>query len=306
MVAITFRVANRFISQKTIQAVEAPTMREWAGSRWPFLWLVLAVGLVGCGQAKPKASAKKVTPRPPEPERAKFVPPPGTPTPMPGGPGMFNERNPLFTNAKVGSRFLALGDSYTIGTSVSQPERWPVQLANLLREREKEVAGPVILARMGWSAEELLTALDRIKPVGPFALVSVQIGVNNQLGGRSVEEFRPALRTLLQRAIALAGDQPGRVLVLSIPDYGVTRYVGQREIAEEVDQFNAVVKEEALRAKARWIDITPISREAIDDLTLIARDELHPSGAMYERWAKEALPAALEAIALASPADSNR
>lgn len=284
-------------------------MHYGAGSRRPFLSFALALGLVGCGHAKSKPFPRMESSRRGTPEPARDFPkagqPPG-PQAAPGPTGMVNGRDPLFTNPKVSSRFLALGDSYTIGTAVSPPERWPVQLANTLRALDKKLAGPAILARAGWSAEELLASLERIKPVGPFALVSLQIGVNNQFRGGSPEEFRTVLRVLLRRAIALADGQPGRVLVLSIPDYGVTQYVNQREIAEEVDQFNAVIKEEALQVNARWIDITPISREAIDDLTLIARDDLHPSGVMYERWAKEVLPVALEAVSMAAPENSNR
>jgi len=196
-------------------------------------------------------------------------------------------------------RFLALGDSYTIGESVDPSDRWPAQLAALLCAQGLNVGEPTIIATTGWTTDELSAGIDRADPQGAYELVSLLIGVNNQYRGRGLDEYRQQLVALLQRAIAFAGGKPGRVLVLSIPDWGVTPFAADRDraaIAAAIDAFNAVNREEAERPGAHYIDVSPFSRTAAADPTLIAADGLHPSGKMYAEWARLALPAAREAL----------
>jgi lysophospholipase L1-like esterase len=171
-------------------------------------------------------------------------------------------------------RYLALGDSYTIGESVAEAERFPEQLA-----RELGIPRPQIIAKTGWTTDELSAAIDEAKPEGPFDLVTLLIGVNNQYRGRDSLQYRYELRTLLQRAIAFAGDDPSNVIVVSIPDWGVTPFAEGRDrakIAAEIDRYNYINREEASRAQARYVDITAISRG--NDPSLVAEDKLHPSG----------------------------
>ena len=196
-------------------------------------------------------------------------------------------------------RFLALGDSYTIGEGVDEAERWPVQLAALLRERGMDVADPQIIARTGWTTDELSAAIDAADPQGPYALVSLLIGVNNQYRGRSADEYRGQFADLLRRAIGFAGGDASRVIVLSIPDWGVTSFAAGRDrarITAEIDAFNAINREETERAGARYVDITPQSRAAGADPAFLVSDGLHPSGRAYAEWARLALPAATEAL----------
>lgn len=196
-------------------------------------------------------------------------------------------------------KYLALGDSYTIGERVDAKLRWPVQLADLLRGQRMDVGQPTIIARTGWTTDELSDAIDAARPTGPYNLVSLLIGVNNQYRGRSVEEYREQFVFLLNRAVGFAGGRPERVLVLSIPDWGVTPYAEGRDragIGAQIDQFNAVAAEAAARAGTMYVDVTPNSRLAAEDATLIAKDGLHPSGAMYAAWAALALPAACRAL----------
>lgn len=197
----------------------------------------------------------------------------------------------------VAPRFLALGDSYTIGEGVAEPERWPNQLAALLRSHDADVAPPEIIAITGWTTDELAAAIRAARPTGPYALVSLLIGVNNQYRGRSVDEYRLEFRALLETAIILTENEPGRVLVLSIPDWGVTPFAEGRDrarVAREIDAFNAVNRDESVLAGARCIDITACSRSFPNE---VAEDGLHPSGAQYARWARLVLPVALGALA---------
>lgn len=183
-------------------------------------------------------------------------------------------------------RYLALGDSYTIGESVDASERFPVQLARALN-----IGEPQIIARTGWTTDELNAAIDAADPQGPFDLVTLLIGVNNQYRGRSADEYRTQFAALLQRAIGFAGGDASKVVVVSIPDWGVTPFAEGRDrakIAREIDQFNAINREEASRAGAKWVDITPISRR--NDPALVAGDGLHPSGKQYTEWVKAIAP----------------
>ncbi len=203
-------------------------------------------------------------------------------------------------------RYLALGDSYTIGESVDESERWPMQLASLIESshqiaeqfegRQIEVT---IIARTGWTTDELWNGIQAREIQSPYDLVSLLIGVNDQYRGRDIEEYRKQFVFLLNKSIEYAGGDANRVIVLSIPDWGVTPFAGDRDskkIANEINQYNAVNRAETEKAGAHYIDITPISREAVNDPSLIAGDGLHPSGKMYAEWARLALPVVLEIL----------
>jgi lysophospholipase L1-like esterase len=192
------------------------------------------------------------------------------------------------------ARFLALGDSYTIGESVAARDRWPVQLAALLRAEGVDVAEPEIIAQTGWTTGELDAAITTANPTGSFDLVSLLIGVNNQYRGRPLEEYRAEFAALLGRSVGFAGDSASCVLVLAIPDWGVTPFAEGRDrarIAAEIDAFNAVSRELTERAGAHYVDTSLISRKAASDSSLIAGDGLHPSAKLYRAWAELALAA---------------
>lgn len=193
-------------------------------------------------------------------------------------------------------KFLALGDSYTIGEGVLPEERWPVQLAALLRARGFAVEEPDIVAKTGWTTDELVEGIIRASPSAPYDWVFLLIGVNNQYRGSPPEMYRQEFAELLLQAIDFAGGHPQRVIVLSIPDWGVTPFGAQdargrspAQISAEIAMFNAINREETLLMEAHYVDITPISQEARSDLSLLAPDQLHPSGKMYARWAEEVL-----------------
>lgn len=189
-------------------------------------------------------------------------------------------------------RYLALGDSYSIGEGVPENGRWPVQLAARLRDEGIALDDPTIVATTGWTTDELAAAMDSTTFAPPYDLVSLLIGVNNQYRGRSADEYRDEFQRILERAIALAGDRARHVVVLSIPDWGVTPFARQSDrnvtrIGNELDVYNAIARDETQRRGAYWVDITGISRRHPD---LLADDGLHPSQAQYTLWTQTVLP----------------
>ena len=195
--------------------------------------------------------------------------------------------------------YLALGDSYTIGEGVAESDRWPVRLANRLAEEGLPFNPPNIIARTGWTTDELMDGIEKEAPAATHDLVSLLIGVNNQYRGRDTANFREEFKELLDLAVDFAGGSTSRILVLSIPDWGVTPFDEGRDrqkIADEIDAFNAIVQQESDRKKALFVDVTAISRLAAEDSTLLAPDGLHPSGEMYGLWVDKALPLVIERI----------
>ena len=192
--------------------------------------------------------------------------------------------------------YLALGDSYTIGEGVEDADRWPVQLAARLRAMGIPLADPRIIATTGWTTDELAAAMDAVEPLGDWNFVSLLIGVNNQYRGRPVDDYAGEFQRLLRRSIALAGGRADRVLVLSIPDWGVTPFAlasgrDRPSIAAALDAYNAAARGACAAAGVAFVDITCISRAA-DTAGLLAEDGLHPSAAQYARWTDAALPVA--------------
>jgi lysophospholipase L1-like esterase len=197
-------------------------------------------------------------------------------------------------------RFLALGDSYTIGESVEAADRWPNQLAARVRKSGIDLSDPLILAKTGWTTGDLLGAMDRAKLGDQYDLVMLLIGVNNQYQGRSEDEYRRDFVTLLKRAIALAGGKENHVVILSIPDWGVTPFghsSDQERTAKQIDEFNAINFEETAKTKAAYVDVTPASRQCTTQPDLVAEDGLHPSGKQYGLWVEKAAGAVQSILA---------
>jgi lysophospholipase L1-like esterase len=184
--------------------------------------------------------------------------------------------------------FLALGDSYTIGEGVLPEERWPVQLVRLLRDKGYPYHDPEIIATTGWRTDQLREALARGTQRKNYDLVSLLIGVNNQYQGKPASGYEPEFEELLKAAIQLAGNDPAKVIVLSIPDYGFTPFGRERqpEISAGIDAYNAVNRQVSQRMHVRYYDITDLTRKGLDDPSLVATDNLHPSGKMYAAWAR--------------------
>jgi lysophospholipase L1-like esterase len=183
-------------------------------------------------------------------------------------------------------RYLAIGDSYTIGERVAINERYPEQLVEALRKDNFTVQSSRIIARTGWTTEDLSTAIaDAQLNDSTYSMVSLLIGVNNQYRGRNVDTYPPEFERLLQKAIQLAGGKKEKVFVVSIPDYAYTSFGnGNAQISAGIDAYNKVNKEISDKFGVVYVNITPISREGLMDKELVATDGLHPSGKQYKRW----------------------
>lgn len=207
----------------------------------------------------------------------------------------------LDAQASTGMRarrgFLALGDSYTIGEGVAEAGRWPVQLAAMLRARGVAIDDPRIIAKTGWTTDELDAGIDAAHAADPIptdhALVSLLVGVNNHYRGRTLAEYETQFAGLLERAVGYAGGEAQRVIVLAIPDWGVTPFAMQSgrdraQIAAQLDAFNAAAQRITRARGAGFIDTAPVSRERGGEVAMLADDGLHPSGALYALWAAAA------------------
>lgn len=186
--------------------------------------------------------------------------------------------------------YLALGDSYTIGESVLEFERWPNQLATLLEGTPLEVESVRIIAKTGWTTSELIQGINQEQNLQKYDLVSLLIGVNNQYRGQSIIQFEEELVQLIKMAIEFCKVGKEGVFLVSIPDWGVTPFAKGRDIekiAREIDAYNAVVLKQAKLFHIPFVDITPISKRAQIDASLLAEDKLHPSGKMYSHWVEK-------------------
>lgn len=201
----------------------------------------------------------------------------------------FNQVNTGSTSGNKLS-YLALGDSYTIGEGVADSLRYPNLLKNKLAKDNIIIENPKIIARTGWTTDELLAGIERDSITPPYSLVTLLIGVNNQYRGRDAENYREEFKILLNKAIEFAGGKCNSVIVISIPDWGVTPFAKERDgkkIAAEIDKFNSINLEETQKSGAFYVNVTPISRLATNDPVLLANDGLHPSGKMYKLWVNE-------------------
>jgi lysophospholipase L1-like esterase len=195
--------------------------------------------------------------------------------------------------------YLALGDSYTIGESVPLYESFPYQAVQHLRRAGYAFHAPEIVARTGWTTDELQQGISQYSLLSGYRFVSLLIGVNNQYRGKSTGPYQQEFAALLRQAIGFAGGKTDHVFVLSIPDWGVTPFAEGRDreqIAREIDAFNEVAMKEAMQQKVHWLDITPGTREAANDKSLLAADLLHPSGKEYARWAHQLAAAMINHI----------
>ncbi|MFM6925479.1 MAG: SGNH/GDSL hydrolase family protein [Ferruginibacter sp.] len=195
--------------------------------------------------------------------------------------------------------YLALGDSYTIGEQVLFAENFPNQTVQQLRKMGFGFYAAEIIAKTGWTTDELSDAIENTTFLNKYDIVSLLVGVNNQYRGRSAAEFKIEFEHLLQKAIQFADNKPSRVFVLSIPDWGVTPFAEGRErdqVTSEIDEFNTVCKSSATTFHAHFIEITASQRADGNKTAFLAPDGLHPSGMEYKKWAVKLTDAILKQL----------
>jgi len=195
-------------------------------------------------------------------------------------------------------KWLALGDSYTVGEDVAADEAWPAQVNRIV---SREIAGATVdvIAQTGWATCDLLLALKDTPPAMDYAFVALLIGVNDQYRGRAVEAFREDLQRLCRRAIACASGRVERTVLIAIPDWSVTPFAASRDraaLATALDASNRLLASMAKSVGMAWIDIVDLSRRASTDPAWLAPDGLHPSGAMYAAWAERIAPLIVRAV----------
>ncbi|HYH14921.1 MAG TPA: GDSL-type esterase/lipase family protein [Flavisolibacter sp.] len=184
--------------------------------------------------------------------------------------------------------YLALGDSYTVGEAVLLQQSFPYQVIQILREKGHLFSAAEIIAKTGWTTDELWSGMGNYQFLPKYDFVSLLIGVNNQYRGKSIEEYNTDFEKLLAKALALADNKKEHVIVLSIPDYSVTPFCKEKDrltISKEVDIFNTANRALATQYKVHYVEITEGTRNAATDSALVAEDGLHPSGKEYQKWA---------------------
>ncbi|MCW3072966.1 MAG: lysophospholipase and related esterase [Flaviaesturariibacter sp.] len=192
---------------------------------------------------------------------------------------------PVVAGAKT---YLALGDSYTIGQSVGAEERFPFLAAASLRAQGVSINNPRYIATTGWTTANLQSAINGAGSLGAYDLVTLLIGVNDQYQGVDTALYRTRFTQLLQKSIELAGGKKTQVFVLSIPDYSATPFVSpgsKPRVSAEIDWFNSINKQVTVAYGVSYIDITPLTRQAANDPSLLANDGLHYSGKEHKLWA---------------------
>ena len=195
--------------------------------------------------------------------------------------------------------YLALGDSYTIGEQVPMKENFPHQLAAMLNAKGIKVADPVIIAKTGWTTDELAASIREHNLHEAFTFVTLLIGVNNQYRGRDLDNYKTELTQLLDQAIVFANGHTQNVFVLSIPDWGMTPFAEGKDrgkIAREIDAYNAAKKDITLAHKCNYLDITDSTRKNGTTGEYLAEDGLHPSGKEYTIWAQRLVPMIIKVL----------
>ena len=184
---------------------------------------------------------------------------------------------------------LCLGDSYTIGEALPITQSFPYQTIKLLRESGHSFCAPEIIAKTGWTTDELQSALEAHKLLEKYDFVTLLVGVNNQYRGREFIEFKQQYENLLTQAIKLTGNHKRRLILITIPDYSKTPFAvnaNQEKIAHEIEVYNSLVKALATQYHVQVLELAALPSSAVEEAKLVAADKLHPSEHQYRIWAE--------------------
>jgi lysophospholipase L1-like esterase len=185
---------------------------------------------------------------------------------------------------------LSVGDSYTIGEALPLQHSFPYQTVQLLRKKGYDFSAPEIIAKTGWTTEELQAAIADYTFSVKYDFVTLLVGVNNQYRGHAIILYKEQFEALLIRCLELVGGKKDHLLILSIPDYSVTPFstdLDVEKISKEIDEYNKLLKALSIQYKVPYLDITEEGRAAKTHPKSIADDGLHPSASEYARWAEK-------------------
>lgn len=189
-------------------------------------------------------------------------------------------------------RYLAMGDSYTVGYAVDPAENFPNQLIGCLRASGGKWAAPALIAHNGWNTHDLLEGIRAGNVRGPFDLVTLMIGVNNQYRGYALPDYEADMLALVKKAIAFAGKKKEHVLVIAIPDWSLTPFASGKnpqQMSREVADFNSINARVSGKLGVTYLDFAAVYRQVSTDPTMTAADGLHPSAKMYALWTRQLL-----------------
>ncbi|MBY0487064.1 MAG: SGNH/GDSL hydrolase family protein [Flavobacteriaceae bacterium] len=196
------------------------------------------------------------------------------------------------TNGKT-LKYLALGDSYTIGQSVCETCRFPIQLQTALKNNlsTKDIFTTTIIAQTGWTTTNLKSAIATQNPSNDYDLVTLLIGVNNQYQNKPFSLYEQEFPELVTTAITKAKGIKANVIVVSIPDYAYTPFGnGNATISTQIDTYNTFAENYCIQNNIKFVNITDITRLGLIQPNLVATDGLHPSELAYSKFVERILP----------------
>lgn len=213
-----------------------------------------------------------------------------------------NETYPTFpSNSKTKLNYLALGDSYTIGQSVCETCRFPIQLQDSLEKilPSNKIISTKIIATTGWTTTNLIAAIATQNPTNDYDLVTLLIGVNNQYQNKPFSLYEQEFPELVNIAITKAKGNKANVIVVSIPDYAYTPFGnGNTTISTQIDAYNAFAENYCIENNITFVNITDITRQGLSQPNLVATDGLHPSEIAYSKFVELILPKAKVVLGL--------
>jgi acyl-CoA thioesterase-1 len=204
-----------------------------------------------------------------------------------------DDNNPLSIPRNI--KYLALGDSYTIGQSVCETCRFPIQLQDSIVKNltEDDTFQTKIIAQTGWTTTNLKTAIANENPSNDYDLVTLLIGVNNQYQNQPFNVYQQEFPELVAIAIQKAKGLKQNIIVVSIPDYAYTPFGnGNPTISTQIDTYNAFAQNYCNSNNITFVNITDITRLGLQQTNLVASDGLHPSTIAYTKFVERVLPLA--------------
>lgn len=211
------------------------------------------------------------------------------------------ESNPIINQSLITKNlnYLALGDSYTIGQSVCETCRFPIQLQDSIKKHSPKNTSILtkIIATTGWTTTDLKTAIANENLSNKYDLITLLIGVNNQYQNKPFSLFEQEFPELVATAISKAKGIKNNLIVVSIPDYAYTPYgQGSMTISQGILQYNTYIQNYCAQNDITFVNITDITQQGLNQPDLVASDGLHPSSLAYGKFVERLLPIAVEKI----------